>query len=103
MQATSPVPGKNSGATAVRCTSNAKKEWEDAYAVEEGLGVAAISDGASEGIFARNWATLLVNRFVQEQPDLSDPARLTSWIQNCRRVWMKELDFPNLRWSQQAK
>jgi hypothetical protein len=82
---------------------NAEGEWEDAFAFDEGQGVAAVSDGASEGIFARLWAGLLVRSYVEEAPDPTDPDVLGRWLRGARRSWVQEINFPSLRWSQQAK
>jgi hypothetical protein len=82
---------------------NAEKEWEDACCAEPSCGVAAVSDGASEGIFARSWAGLLTNRYVRDQPNFFNPDALLEWLDGCRTTWRQEIDFPHLRWSQQVK
>lgn len=82
---------------------NADNEWEDAFEMAPRQGLAAISDGASEGIFAKVWSALLVRRLVQEQPDLADPDAVAAWLQDCRKNWREEINFPSLRGTQQVK
>ena len=36
-------------------------EYQDAFAVDEVRGIAAIADGVSSSLFAASWARLLVN------------------------------------------
>src|SRR5436309_5977268 len=47
---------------------NAAHEYEDAFALEAAALRFAVADGASETSFARQWAELLVDRFVHEPP-----------------------------------
>jgi hypothetical protein len=82
---------------------NSDAEWEDAFAINEASGVVCVSDGAGEGIFAKIWARQLVDRFVSERPDLTDTDATATWVRSCRVAWNKQIDYPNLRWSQQSK
>ncbi len=82
---------------------NAEGEWEDACATDAQRGVAAVCDGASEGIFARTWARLLADRFVAAGPDLAEPALRSGWLDECRAAWKEAIGFPTLRWSQKNK
>lgn len=77
--------------------------WEDAFVVGPCGTVAAIADGASEGIFSRQWAKLLANRAVADRPALTSPAAFAAWIATCRDEFATAIDYPNLRWSQQKK
>jgi hypothetical protein len=77
--------------------------WEDAYAIGECGTVAAICDGASDGIFCRDWASRLANRFVQDRPSLATRAEVAAWIAAARTDWQAAIDYPKLRWSQQGK
>jgi len=63
---------------------NAAQEYEDAYAVEEAALRFAVADGASETSFARQWAELLVDRFVHEPPT---PESLREWIAPMQATW----------------
>jgi hypothetical protein len=63
---------------------NAAHEYEDAYAVEAASLRFAVADGASETSFAKQWAELLVDRFVHEPPA---PANLREWVAPMQAVW----------------
>jgi hypothetical protein len=82
---------------------NAPEEIEDAFATDPERGVAAVSDGASEGIFVRAWAQLLASSYVKARPEPSDPAALAEWVRRCRKQWFQDISYPKLRWSQQNK
>jgi hypothetical protein len=77
--------------------------WEDAFAVGPDGTVAAVADGASEGIFSRQWASLLATRSVEDRSALTTPAVLAAWVAKCRDAFAAAIDYPNLRWSQQKK
>ncbi len=82
---------------------NAENEWEDAWGSAPGRLVAAVSDGASEGIFAKAWSHLLAESFVAAVPDLGDSAARTAWIEKLRTIWAEIINVQSLRWSQQNK
>jgi hypothetical protein len=63
---------------------NAAQEYEDAFAVEEASLRYAVADGASETSFARQWAELLVDRFVHEPPA---PEGLREWVAPMQATW----------------
>ena len=63
---------------------NAAQEYEDAFAVEEASLRYAVADGASETSFARQWAELLVDRFVHEPPA---PEALREWVAPMQATW----------------
>lgn len=63
---------------------NAAHEYEDAYAVEAAALRYAVADGASETSFAKQWAELLVERFVHEPPA---PASLREWVTPMQAAW----------------
>jgi hypothetical protein len=69
--------------------------WEDA--VDFDRGVAAICDGASAGIYCKNWADVLARGFVHETPALDDPAARSAWIRACREQWRGMIDFERVR------
>lgn len=77
--------------------------WEDAYAVNESGTVAVVCDGASDGIFCRDWAARMAARFATDRPDLSDRAAVGAWVTAARNDWRAAIDYPGLRWSQQNK
>src|SRR5262249_425603 len=82
---------------------NSAEEIEDAFAIDEKHAFAAISDGASEGIFVRRWAQLLTQSYIDHRIDPADTIKRLAWISACRKVWLEQIDFPRLRWSQQNK
>jgi hypothetical protein len=82
---------------------NEPRMWEDAYALGECGSVAAVCDGASDGIFCRDWAARLANRFVQDRPALTARPEVAAWVAAARKDWQTAIDYPKLRWSQQNK
>ena len=65
-------------------SGHAPNEYEDAYAVAPATLRFAVADGASETSFAKEWAELLVARFVAEPPE---PADLRAWIAPMQATW----------------
>ena len=65
-------------------SGNSASEYEDAYAVEPAALRFAVADGASETSFARQWAELLVDRFVHEPPA---PGELKQWVAPMQAAW----------------
>src|SRR5262252_2707768 len=63
---------------------NAASEYEDAYAVKPEALRFAVADGASETSFARQWAELLVEGFVQDAPST---AGLRDFVVPLQAVW----------------
>jgi hypothetical protein len=78
-------------------------EWEDAFTCDERLGAAAVADGASEGIFSRAWSALLCESLVAEPIDLGDPEAVAGRVQALRADWLRRIDYPSRRYTQQAK
>jgi hypothetical protein len=65
-------------------SGHSASEYEDAYAVEPAALRFAVADGASETSFARQWAELLVDRFVHEPPV---PGQLREWVAPMQATW----------------
>lgn len=63
---------------------NSAQEYEDAYAVEPSALRYAVADGASETSFAKQWAELLVEKFIHEPPA---PAGLREWVEPMQATW----------------
>ncbi len=82
---------------------NAEQEIEDAFAIDEEHGLATLSDGASEGIFVRSWAKLLSRSYIETRFDPADTVKRLAWLSACRKLWLQQINFPKLRWSQQNK
>jgi Protein phosphatase 2C len=67
-------------------------EYEDAYALEIATQRFAVADGASETSFAKEWAELLVSRFVLQPPRA---AELSDWVAPMQATWAgAHLDKP---------
>ena len=47
-------------------------DYEDAFALDEPRGVAAVADGVSSAIFSRQWADILTRAVIAGPPDVSD-------------------------------
>jgi hypothetical protein len=71
---------------------NADDEYEDAFYSAKRPGSAArialaIADGATESLLSRQWANLLVKRFVRQW---QRPENLEYWLANTWRAWQRE-------------
>ncbi|AWM40734.1 hypothetical protein C1280_29615 [Gemmata obscuriglobus] len=82
---------------------NTPEQWEDAYALDEGRGAAAVADGASSGIYCSIWAQQLCRRLLADRPDVRDPAALNKWVAGLRAEWRAAINYDGLNWSKQAK
>jgi hypothetical protein len=74
---------------------NSDAEYEDAYAVGKWkgrlsppprLGI-AIADGATEAMLSRQWANLLVRRFVRHLPNADN---VFGWLDDTLRAWQHD-------------
>jgi len=83
--------------------TNSEEQCEDAFDVNAGRGMAAVSDGAGSGIFSREWAEILTGTLVREGPVPNDPAVFGDWLNRCRQLWFQDLSFDSLTPDQQAK
>lgn len=82
---------------------NDANQWEDAVCVEPVTGSVAICDGAGAGIFCRQWAALLAERWVKDQPDVTDPNAYRGWMESCRTAWMETIGYKTIRIFQRMK
>jgi hypothetical protein len=66
-------------------------QYEDAFQLGEGGGVACVADGASAAVYARQWANLLVAEFATGDPvpDRDDP--LWSRVSALGKRWSEEV------------
>jgi hypothetical protein len=78
-------------------------EFQDAFAVDEVRGVAAIADGVSSSLFAASWARLLVNATVENPPEIDHAEALDDWLAVHREQWREPIDVDSLAWHQKAK
>ncbi len=78
------------------------EECEDAVACDETAGVFAIADGATDAAFQRLWASLLVESFLQQPPDMTDhadPAEwLSIWLPLVQEQWHATVPWDALPW-----
>lgn len=93
---------------------NSETEYEDASRVVypqrlsvSGRGTArlAVSDGASESAFAREWANVLTDAFVSRTPDLDDVSAnsLRDWLTPAQEEWHAQVPWDRIPWHGEAK
>ena len=58
----------------------------------------AVSDGASESAFSKEWARILARQFVTIIPLLSDGDGMLSWLQSCGEEWSRGIPWDRLPW-----
>ena len=92
---------------------NHPDEYEDAsnvaypYCLAPGgsMARAAVADGASESAFAKSWAKILADAFVENPLELSNlnaPA-LANWLEPAQKQWNDAVPWERLPWHGQAK
>ena len=93
---------------------NRPDEYEDAFRVvypqrfdAAGRGTArvAVSDGASESAFAREWANALTDAFVTRPPELDAPTgdSLDEWLGPARDEWRAGVPWDRIPWHGETK
>ena len=93
---------------------NLPEEYEDAFRVvypcesgapDAGPARVAVSDGASESAFARQWAKILTDAFVDRPPDLSDlnADSLKRWLEPGQAEWHDGVPWDRIPWHGEAK
>lgn len=80
---------------------NRLDEWEDAYAADDARGRFAVADGATESGYAKSWAQLLVNRFVES--DEPEPEHWDSWFSAAQQAWAAQFAGRELPYYAQDK
>ena len=93
--------------TSIRCRAfsvpkngNSRAEYEDACAFELKAGRFAVADGASESVFAGEWANLLCQSFVA---DSLDPGKIVEWRQAMQKRWLALVFQQDLPWYLEEK
>lgn len=93
---------------------NSPEEYEDAWRVvyPQRIGAsgrrtvrAAVSDGASESAFAREWANVLVDAFVSRTPDsggLTEDS-MCDWLASAQEEWNVGIPWDRIPWHGEAK
>lgn len=82
---------------------NSDEEYEDACDLDEAIGLAAVADGATQGIFVRSWATELTRCYRASRPDLTDPEQIADWLKTCRTRWKQGIDYGKRHGMEQDK
>jgi serine/threonine protein phosphatase PrpC len=81
-------------------SGNTASEYEDAYAVKPEALRFAVADGASETSFARQWAELLVEGFVQVAPSA---AELHAFVAPLQATWAEGQQGKATSWYAERK
>jgi hypothetical protein len=83
-------------------SDSSEAEYEDASEAFESR--FAISDGATESSFAREWARDLVHKFVRSPPEFKDDSLdFDSWLEPIQRVWTERIEWDVLPWNAEQK
>lgn len=84
---------------------NTITECEDIwhYAQGDQLISIALSDGATESSFAKEWAKELVTAFVNRDHACRQAQHLQAWLQPVQQTWQQWLDKQNLTWFAKRK
>jgi hypothetical protein len=69
---------------------------EDSFKLAIDKGRLALSDGASESFDSKNWARILVHRFVLK------PGLDKEWLTSPISEYASQFDYENMTWSKQA-
>ena len=95
-------------------SGNRPDENEDNYRVAYPLRIGcggkdaariALSDGATEAAFAKEWAQILTQDFVDRPPDLTDAGALNleNWLAPCQAQWNRVVPWEGIPWHGEAK
>ena len=93
---------------------NRPEEYEDASLAvyPQDMGVSgrrtarvSVSDGASESAFAREWANILTDAFVDRPPDISGLTEdsLLDWLAPAQEEWWGGVPWDRIPWHGEAK
>ncbi len=87
---------------------NSPEEYEDAFRADypaPGAARVAVTDGASESAFAREWADALAEAFVSRPPELCALTEdsLDAWLLAPRERWHGQVPWDRLPWHGEAK
>jgi len=79
------------------------EQYQDAFAVDDFRGVAAVADGVSSSLFAGSWAKILCDAVISDPPDIQDEELLSPWLDLLRSRWLEPIDVEALAWHQKPK
>lgn len=74
---------------------NTPDQYEDASVFDLSTGRFAIADGASSAYDSKNWARLLVEKFVASPPEL-DSSNLNQWLEGPSLAWTANILWDEL-------
>jgi hypothetical protein len=78
-------------------------EYEDACATNEDAGIYAVADGASDSAFARVWAQLLTQRFIEGLPKENSARAWRDWIDPAQEAWKAIIHTDPMPWYVESK
>lgn len=78
---------------------NSQEEYEDAYDISEDNSKIAISDGATEASFSKEWAQILVEYFVNNPVE----SITSEWLEEPYSIFYAKVDMSKLPWHAQYK
>lgn len=78
---------------------NLPEEYEDAIEIDKEENSFAIADGATEGIFSREWAEILVENFLVNPTEQLD----ANWMQACYEKFRERVTEKELPWHAENK
>jgi hypothetical protein len=84
---------------------NMPDEYEDAIAYSCSTLCCAVSDGATESSFAKEWAISLVNGFVTAPPTYTcmSERSFKEWLEPLQQQWHATIDWERLPWFAEEK
>jgi hypothetical protein len=74
---------------------NSREEYEDAVAADAATGRFAVADGASESIFAGEWANMLCEAFVAAPPSRET---IGTWLAKLQKRWLAGVSKKAVPW-----
>lgn len=78
---------------------NSSDEYEDSFAISSDRFKIAISDGATEASFSKEWAEILVNYFINNPPE-----KVTNeWLEAVYAKFISSINISKLPWYAQNK
>lgn len=78
-------------------------EYEDAYAIAEDRGIAAIADGVASAMFSGQWARILTAAIISSPPNLNDSDDFRDWLNQRRSSWQTVVGGLSLDYFQREK
>lgn len=83
--------------------ARAPDQIQDAFAIGERQGVAAIADGVGTTLFSAAWAKLITEAAAADPPNPRNGQLLAAWLSKQRQAWIAPIDVNSLAWHQKPK